>query len=41
VSAHHYRKIKRRHRYNEREELMRIQMMLRRSWARYARKVAL
>lgn len=35
MSAHHYRKIKRWHRYNAREEDMRIAMMLRRSWARY------
>jgi len=38
VSAHHYRKIKRWHRYNAREEDMRIAMMLRRSWARYRRR---
>lgn len=35
----HYRKIKPRHRYNEREEEMRVAMMLRRSWARYRRHV--
>lgn len=33
-----YRKIKPRHRYNEREEEMRVAMMLRRSWGRYRRR---
>lgn len=33
------RKIKRLHRYNAREEQMRVEMMLRRSWARYRRHV--
>ena len=35
----HARTIKRLHRYNEREEQMRVEMMLRRSWARYRRHV--
>ena len=30
--------MKRLHRYNEREEQMRVEMMLRRSWARYRRR---
>ena len=30
--------MKRLHRYNEREEEMRVAMMLRRSWARYRRR---
>lgn len=38
MSAHAItRKTKRR--YNEREEMMRVEMMLRRSWARYRRHV--
>ena len=31
--------MKRLHRYNAREEQMRVEMMLRRSWARYRRHV--